>query len=309
MQTNYKWGPWAQKWSDYSQYKARERSTKGSLENKVNQGDDIRSQHCWASSYSPLSQWEFCQWCQWQDRASSSFRCGHSETFPTWGRQSLPVGSPVRYRVLIGSVIWTPAAWLHLLRWTLPLPGTQKLTETGLSLQAWMRDVWQRLLKTQGLSHCPEMHTYPQSSPMPGAHLCASSIPLPLTSCMVHRAEAHGVGKSPLPTPAVWRQKHYRHLTSYSLKISTSRGDTSHKSSGATLHHENKTAEHGPIPVENVESLALSVSHGRLNIYLIGKGQKVILNSEVKNVCKVLWRQKVLFKCLLLPSLRYSGCC
>lgn len=49
------------------------------------------------------------------------------------------------------------------------------------------------------------------------------------------------------------------------------RGGTSHTSSGATLYHENKTAKQGPVPVENLESLALFLSYSRLNFYLIGK--------------------------------------
>lgn len=38
----------------------------------------------------------------------------------------LDITSPVRYGVLIGNMIWMPAAWLHLLQWMLPLTqGTE----------------------------------------------------------------------------------------------------------------------------------------------------------------------------------------
>lgn len=168
----------------------------------------------------------------------------------------LDISSPMRYGVPIGNMIWMPAAWLHLLQWMLPLTqGTEAHWNEAGSARL---DERQWLLTTQGLSCCSEMRTHPQPSPEPGAHLCTSSIPLPLTSCMVHRAEAHGVGRSPPPTLAIRRQERYRHLNSNSLKISTSKGDTSRTSFGATLHHKNKTADHGPIPVENLESLAFS---------------------------------------------------
>lgn len=71
------------------------------------------------------------------------------------------------------------------------------------------------------------------------------SMPLLLMSC---RAEAQGVGRSPPPAPAVQRQKCYRHLILHSLQISTGRGDTSHMSFGAALHHKNRTAQHSPSP-------------------------------------------------------------
>lgn len=191
--------------------------------------------------------------------------------FPTWGPQSLPVGYQFSCEIRgtdrkhdTNASCMASSSAVN----ASPTQGTEAHWNGAGSARL---DERQHLLTTQGLSCCSETCTHPQPSPELGAHLCTSSIPLPLTSCMVHRAEAHGVGRSPPPTLAIRRQERYRHLNSNSLKISTSKGDTSRTSFGATLHHKNKTADHGPIPVENLESLALSLSHGRLNIYLIGK--------------------------------------
>lgn len=109
-----------------------------------------------------------------------------------------------------------------------------------------------------------------------GAHACpafsrtrsscrSSSIPLPPpTMCraqgwMKHK---HWVGAHLLHQ--LFEDRSFTGTWFYSLKISISRGDTSHMSFGGTLHHENKPAEHSPISAYNLESAALSLSHWQI---------------------------------------------
>lgn len=154
----------------------------------------------------------FCQWYQWHDRAFSSFRLGHSEMFPTWGSQSLSTGPASLWVTgnwtLIGSD--KNATWLHFLQGIFPWPWAQQLPEMELALQGWIRNVWQWLLTTQRLScWCTCIPSLLQ-----GQELMCLPVQDP---CPSHCVQSTGLreqalGRSPPPTPAVWRQKLYRHL-------------------------------------------------------------------------------------------------
>lgn len=66
-----------------------------------------------------------------------------------------------------------------------PWPWAQELPEMELALQGWMRDVWQWLLTTQGLScWCTCIPSLLQS-----LELMCVPVPLPLTLCAEHSVE------------------------------------------------------------------------------------------------------------------------
>lgn len=80
--------------------------------------------------------------------------------------------------------------------------------------------------------HTGAKQTHPQPSPEPGAQMCASSGPLPLTPC---RAKGWMKHKHWVGAPLLHQLFEGRSFTGtwfYSLKISTSRADTTHMSFG-----------------------------------------------------------------------------
>lgn len=174
------------------------------------------------------------------------------------------ISSPARYCILIGNVIRTPAAWLHPLQGMLPLTrGTEahwdgasfaRLDEGCLTTapcntgaEPWLRDT----------------HTFPASSRAKSSPVCLFGTSAPHV-VHGHRAKAHRVCWSPPPILAtgIWLRVTWRFTPAVI---------PSHIAFEATLHHESKPAENGPVPVKNLESLALSLSHGRLNSYFTGK--------------------------------------
>lgn len=115
---------------------------------------------------------------------------------------------PARYWALIRND--KNAAWLHLPQWMFPWPWAQQLPEMELALQGCTRDVWQWLLSTQGLSCCCTLIP----SLLQSQKLICVSVQDPCPSHCVQSTglnEAKAVGRSPPPTPALWRQKLYRH--------------------------------------------------------------------------------------------------
>lgn len=153
---------------------------------------------------------------------------------------------PTRYWALIGND--KNAAWFHLVQWMFPWPWAQQLPEMELALQGRVRDVWQWLLTTQGLSCCCTLIPSLLQSQEPMC-VCQFKTPAPHTVCRAQgwTKQKQWVGAHLLHQ--VFEGESFTGTWFYSLKISTSRGDTSHMSFGGTLHHENKPAEHSPISV------------------------------------------------------------
>lgn len=142
---------------------------------------------------------------------------------------------PVIYWALIGND--KNAAWLHLLQLMFPNPGHSSSLKWSWLCKA-EREMSDNSYSPHGLScsctHSPSLLQSQELICVPVQDPCLSNC---VQSTGLNWVLAHLLHQ-------LFEGRSFTGTWFYSLKISTSRGDTSHMSFGSPLHHENKPAEH-----------------------------------------------------------------